>query len=80
MKDSTSLSIAPVSTLSGARGAFLRTRDYLSAQIIGQEPLVEGLLAGARRGLHFDRESRCHLLHSFQVHYPIRFPRFATVG
>lgn len=44
MKDLTSLSIAPVSTLGGARSAFLRTRDYLSAQIIGQEPLVEGLL------------------------------------
>ena len=43
MKDSTSLSIAPVSTLSGARSAFLRTRDYLSEQIIGQEALVERL-------------------------------------
>ena len=38
------LDIAPSPELSSARAAFLRTREYLSAQIIGQEVLIEGLL------------------------------------
>ena len=41
---STSVSGIPGPHLSAARAAFLRTRDYLSSQIIGQEILVEGLL------------------------------------
>jgi MoxR-like ATPase len=44
MKEPTALSIVPSPQSSPARAAFLRTRDYLSAQIIGQEALVEGLL------------------------------------
>ena len=44
MKEPTALSIVATPQTSPARAAFLRTRDYLSAQIIGQEVLVEGLL------------------------------------
>jgi hypothetical protein len=44
MKEPTALSIVPSPQSSPVRAAFLRTRDYLSAQIIGQEVLVEGLL------------------------------------
>ena len=44
MKEPTALSIVATSQSSSARVAFLRTRDYLSAQIIGQEALIERLM------------------------------------
>jgi MoxR-like ATPase len=44
MKEPTPLSLVATPEASDARKAFLRTRGYLSSQIIGQEPLVEGLL------------------------------------
>lgn len=48
MKEPTALGIVATPHSSPARLAFLRARDYLSAQIIGQEALVEGLLVSLR--------------------------------
>ena len=37
--------------------------------------------AAANDAPGLEGKSPCHqLLHSFEVHYPIRFPRFTTVG
>ena len=44
MQKPPALNIDSSPELGSARAAFLRTREYLSAQIIGQEVLVEGLL------------------------------------